>query len=153
MLGPGAVIGTEMLAEGVVSNYTIKTASDSLLWILPRESYQQYLTVGGEGGSEGQLDPVQVESAKQYDQTMYHWVNQSQLPMKEMRGGLLSLIAEMFDGVVYDEDQVVWDPDKRGKFVRVLVSGKAVVGGEKRKTEVTDNAFDVDVLGGGESEA
>ena len=106
-----------------------------------------------ECGSEGQLDPVQVESAKQYDQTMYHWVNQSQLPMKEMRGGLLSLIAEMFDGVVYDEDQVVWDPDKRGKLFRVLVSGKAVVGGEKRKTEVTDNAFDVDVLGGGESEA
>ena len=153
MLGPGAVIGTEMLAEGVVSNYTIKTASDSLLWILPRESYQQYLTVGVECGSEGQLDPVQVESAKQYDQTMYHWVNQSQLPMKEMRSGLLSLIAEMFDGVVYDEDQVVWDPEKRGKLFRVLVSGKAVVGGEKRKTEVTDNAFDVDVLGGGESEA
>ena len=153
MLGPGAVIGTEMLAEGVVSNYTIKTASDSLLWILPRESYQQYLTVGVECGSERQLDPVQVESAKQYDQTMYHWVNQSQLPMKEMRSGLLSLIAEMFDGVVYDEDQVVWDPDKRGKLFRVLVSGKAVVGGEKRKTEVTDNAFDVDVLGGGESEA
>ena len=46
------MIGTEMLAENVVSNYTIKTASDSLLWILPRESYQQYLTVGAVWGSE-----------------------------------------------------------------------------------------------------
>ena len=88
------------------------------------------------------MDPVQVESAKQYDQTMYHWVNQSQLPMKELRSGLLSLIAEMFDGVVYDEDQVVWNPEKRGKLFRVLVSGTAGVGGAKRKTEVTDNAFD-----------
>ena len=45
VLGPGSVIGTEMLAEGVASLYTIKTGADSLLWVLPREAYQQYLTV------------------------------------------------------------------------------------------------------------
>lgn len=45
ILGPGSVIGTEMLAEGVTSLYTIKTGADSMLWVLQREAYQQYLTV------------------------------------------------------------------------------------------------------------
>lgn len=34
-----------MLAEGVTSLYTIKTGADSMLWVLQREAYQQYLTV------------------------------------------------------------------------------------------------------------
>ena len=146
-MGPGAVIGTEMLAAGVTSLYTIKTGADSLLWVLQREAYQQYLTVRVALWPKEQIDPVQVESAKQYDQRMYHWVNQSQLPLRESKPGLLKLVADMFDAETVEANEVVWDPAQRTKLFRVLVMGKAAVGAEAKKG-VSDNEFDVDVESG-----
>lgn len=141
------MIGTEMLAEGVASLYTIKTGADSLLWVLQREAYQQYLTVRVVVWDKGQIDPVQVESAKQYDQRMYHWVNQSQLPLRESKPGLLKLVADMFDAETVEANEVVWDPAQRTKLFRVLVLGKAAVGAEAKKA-ASDNEFDVDVESG-----
>ena len=55
------MIGTEMLAAGVTSLYTIKTGADSLLWVLQCEAYQQYLTVRVAGVGKGKDSSVQVE--------------------------------------------------------------------------------------------
>ena len=90
---------------------------------------------------------MQVEAAKQYDQRMFHWVNQSQLPLRESKPGLLKLVADMFDGETVEANEVVWDPARRTKLFCVLVAGKAAVGAEAKK-EVSDNAFDVDVESG-----
>lgn len=87
---------------------------------------------------------MQVESAKQYDQRMYHWVNQSQLPLKENKPGLLKLVASMFNADMMEAGEVIWNPEQRTKLFRVLVSGKAAIGEEAKKT-APDNEFDVDV--------
>ena len=45
-LGPGTTFGTECLLPGGVCEYTVRIAEDSLLWVLSRDSYNTYLTVG-----------------------------------------------------------------------------------------------------------
>lgn len=140
ILGPGTVIGTEMLKEGVVSNYTIKTTADCLLWILTREDYLKYL----------KLDPQQVQSAKEYDQMMYYWVNTNQLPIAPSQDSVIDILRLLFESSVYEADSIVWEPAKQGKTYRILLSGKAVVGGEKRKELVPLvelNEFDLDIGG------
>lgn len=44
-LGPDTVVGTETLMEGVSSGVTITTSEDSLLSVLTREAFQEYLEV------------------------------------------------------------------------------------------------------------
>lgn len=44
-LGPGAVVGNELLVNGNTSMFTITTTAPSLLWSLSREAFQTYLTV------------------------------------------------------------------------------------------------------------
>ena len=51
-LGPGAVVGTELLKPGTTSLFKVKVISPCLLWSLSREAYQTYLTVGLFGRSE-----------------------------------------------------------------------------------------------------
>ena len=45
-LGPGAVVGNELLCDGNTVMYTIKTTAPSLLWSLSRDAFKTYLTVG-----------------------------------------------------------------------------------------------------------
>ena len=52
-LGPGAVVGNELLCDGNTVMYTVKTTAPSLLWSLSREAFKTYLTVGVRGASEG----------------------------------------------------------------------------------------------------
>ena len=140
IIGPGTVVGTETLMQGVKSIVTITTSADSLLWILPRDVYLQYC----------EMDPQQKESAKAYDQMMYRWVNTSQLPIAANQAAVIELLEHLYNADVYDADMIVWNPVKRGKEFRVLLSGRAVVGGEKRKSvEVNEevNEFDLDVGG------
>lgn len=87
---------------------------------------------------------MQVESAKQYDQRMYRWVNQSQLPLQESKPGLLKLVASMFSAEMVEANNVIWNPEQHTKLFHVLVSGKAAVGEEAKKTP-SENEFDVDV--------
>lgn len=42
-LGPDTVVGTETLMEGVSSGVTIVTSEDSLVTVLTREAFQEYL--------------------------------------------------------------------------------------------------------------
>ena len=140
IMGPGTVIGTEMLMNGVLSNYTIKTSADSLLWILTREDYLNYL----------ELDPEQTQSAKEYDQMMYYWVNTNQLPIQPTQDAIIDIVSLLFDSAVYEPDSIVWNPAKRDKHYRILLSGKAVVGGEKRQEvspSVELNEFELDIGG------
>lgn len=44
-LGPDTVVGTETLMEGVSSGVTIMTSKDSLLSVVTREAFQDYLEV------------------------------------------------------------------------------------------------------------
>lgn len=45
MLGPGAVVGTELLTEGATCLFQVKTNSACLFRSLTREDYRTYLTV------------------------------------------------------------------------------------------------------------
>ena len=45
-LGPGAVVGNELLCDGNTAMYSVTTSTASLLWSLSREAYKIYLTVG-----------------------------------------------------------------------------------------------------------
>ena len=45
VLGPGGVVGSELLLPGNTSLCTARTTADSLLWSLTRDTYQTYLTV------------------------------------------------------------------------------------------------------------
>ena len=47
VLGPGAVLGTELLQDKNLCLYTAKTTANTLLWSLTRDTYKTYLTVGG----------------------------------------------------------------------------------------------------------
>ena len=42
-LGPDSGVGTETLMEGVSSGVTIVTSEDSLVTVLTREAFQEYL--------------------------------------------------------------------------------------------------------------
>ena len=141
ILGPGTYIGTEMLANNVVSNYTIKTSADSLLWILTRDCSNEYV----------KLDSQQKQSAKEYDQMMYYWVNTNQLPITPVQETVIELLAQLYDADVYDMDMMIWNPKKKEKNYRILLAGKAVVGREKKKSieeqEVSLNEFDFDIGG------
>lgn len=52
-LGPGAVVGNELLCDGNTVMYTIKTTAPSLLWSLSRDAFKTYLTVVEREVSEG----------------------------------------------------------------------------------------------------
>ena len=45
-LGPGAVVGNELLCDGNTAMYTVKTSSPTIVWSLSRENFKTYLTVG-----------------------------------------------------------------------------------------------------------
>lgn len=45
MLGPGAVVGTELLTDGATCLFQVKTNSACLFRSLTREDYRTYLTV------------------------------------------------------------------------------------------------------------
>lgn len=140
ILGPGTVIGTEMLQEGVVSNYTIKTGADCLLWILTRDDYLEYV----------RIDPEQVQSGKAYNQMMYYWVNTSQLPIAPSQDAVIDIVGQLFGASSYDRDKLLWNPNKPIKEYRILLSGKAIVGGEVSNpaTESVElNEFDMDIGG------
>ena len=44
-LGPGAVVGNELLCDGNTAMYTVKTSSPTIVWSLSRENFKTYLTV------------------------------------------------------------------------------------------------------------
>lgn len=129
-----------MLQEGVVSNYTIKTGADCLLWILTRDDYLEYV----------RMDPEQVQSGKAYNQMMYYWVNTNQLPITPSQDAVIDIIGKLFGTKVYDREMLLWDPMTPAKGYRVLLSGKAIVGGEVPKPiskSAELNEFDLDVGG------
>lgn len=45
VLGPGAVLGTELLLKKYRSLYTVTTTANTLVWALTRDTYEEYLEV------------------------------------------------------------------------------------------------------------
>ena len=98
------------------------------------------------------MDPAQTEALQAFDQTMFRWVNQNQLPLAGVKLQVLKLFSEVFGGKLCTTGEVVWTPDmKAKKLTRVLITGKAVVGAEvaaAAPAKEDDNEFDVDLTGG-----
>ena len=91
---------------------------------------------------------------------MFHWVNTHTLPLSTASSHLLTILELLFSADEYDEDKVVWNPARPGEGFRVLLQGKASVGGESRRERERErvrdggrgedeevNEFDVDVTG------
>ena len=85
-----------------------------------------------------------------YDQRMFHWVNDHQLPFAGLKPQLIKLISDLFGGVMVPMGKSVWDPNVNDKKLsRILLMGKAVTGTEteaKPKKDM-DNEFDIDAGG------
>lgn len=93
-----------------------------------------------------------------FDQRMFHWVNEHQLPFSALKPQLIKLISDLFGGVMVPMGKCVWDPAVNSpKTQRVLLMGKAVTGKEVdavKPKPASDNAFDVDAgCGKGRSES
>ena len=86
---------------------------------------------------------------------MFHWVNTNSLPLSTASPHLLTILELLFSADEYDEDKIVWNPTRPGDGFRVLLQGKASVGGESRKEREREriregeeeNEFDVDITG------
>ena len=89
---------------------------------------------------------------------MFHWVNTHTLPLSTASSHLITILELLFSADEYDEDKVVWNPARPGEGFRVLLQGKASVGGESRRDRERmngrdsgegeeENEFDVDVTG------
>ena len=64
-----------------------------------------------------------------YDQRMFHWVNDHQLPFAGLKPQLIKLISDLFGGVMVPMGKSVWDPNVNDKKLsRILLMGKAVFG-------------------------
>ena len=87
---------------------------------------------------------------------MFRWVNTHTLPLAAASSHLLTILELLFSADEYDEDKIVWNPTRPGEGFRVLLQGRASVGGESRKEKEKEkgreegeeeNEFDVDVTG------
>ena len=87
---------------------------------------------------------------------MFHWVNTHSLPLSTISPHILNILELLFNADEYDEDKIIWNPSRPGEGFRVLLEGKASVGGESRKEREKQmmakegeevNEFDVDVTG------
>ena len=85
-----------------------------------------------------------------YDQRMFHWGNDHQLPFAGLKPQLIKLISDLFGGVMVPMGKSVWDPNVNDKKLsRILLMGKAVTGTETetKPKKDTDNEFDIDAGG------
>ena len=64
---------------------------------------------------------------------MFRWVNTHTLPLAAASSHLLTILELLFSADEYDEDKIVWNPTRPGEGFRVLLQGRASVGGESRK--------------------